>query len=322
MWRLLTLGTVCYSAPAMTREHLSLLGEFVYMRRTEIHNHSLVNNTHKRQNPCKCPDHSVIDNKDLVNDFEFEPGYRAALVFNPSARNGFEGNFLYLRPWHGDAKKHGHKDLYFPFSKSEYSNDFTDASLAHAKYMSHFWDAELNYWRHLSPSRVNYFGVATIVGLRYFHLNEAFKLTMTKPPDKSSYNIHTKNKLYGAQVGLDFEWNPTRWISWEALAKVGLAANDTHQKQFLGDLDNQTVLRHSDSQKWELVVFTDVSAQFGFRFLKFFYLHGGYEMIFLSGLSLAPEQISKKVGSHAGRKDHTHGNAIIHGLFAGLTISF
>ena len=318
----LALGTFSYTTTSVAREHLSFMGEFVYMRRTEVHNHGLVKNSAKHQNPCHCPDFTVIDNKDLVNNFEFEPGFRAAVVLNPSARNGFEGNFLYLQPWHGDKSKHADQTLSFPFSRSEYSNDFTDASFAKAQYTSHFWDAEFNYWRHLSPSHANYFGVATIVGLRYFHLNESFRLTMVKPPDKSSYNIHTKNRLYGAQVGLDLQWNPTRWLSWEAFVKAGLAGNDTHQHQFLGDDDNQVTLRDSSREKWESVVFADVAAEFGFRFLKFFYLHGGYEMIFLSGLSLAPEQISKRVGSNAGKKDHTHGNAIIHGLFAGLTVSF
>jgi hypothetical protein len=321
-WIALALGTLSCTTSALAREHLSLLGEFVYMRRTELHNLGFVKDSNKEQNPCRCPSHIVIDNKDLVNSFEFEPGYRVALVVNPSARNGFEGKFLYLQPWHGEKSRHGDESLSFPFSKAEYSNDFHDASLAKARYTSHFWDAELNYWRHLSPSHANYFGVATIVGLRYFHLNEAFRLTMTKPPDKSSYNIHTKNRIYGAQVGLDFQWNPTHWLSWEVFAKAGLAGNDTHQHQFLGDDDNQLVLRDSGRKEWQLVVFADVAAELGFRFLKYFYLHGGYEMLFLSGLSLAPEQISKSVGHNAGKKDYTHGKAIIHGLYAGLTVSF
>jgi hypothetical protein len=66
-----------------------------------------------------------------------------------------------------------------------------------------------------------------------------------------------------------------------------------------------------------------VAAQIAFRFFDdHLNIHGGYQMLFLTGLSLAPEQISGGVGVNAGKKDYTHGNAIIHGLFAGIGVSF
>lgn len=303
-------------------DHWSLLGDFVYMRRADIHNHSLVKDSHKFQCPGRCPNFTVIDNEDLVHDFDFEPGYRVGLTYMPSAKNSFEGNFLYLQPWTGEKERHGNQSLSFPFSNSDYSVDFTRASEAKAEYQSHFWDLEFNFWRHFNPRRIDYFCLSGIAGLRYFHWDEAFKLTMIKPPDKSSYNIHTENRMFGVQLGLDFQMNPTRWLSWEIFAKAGIFGNHTQQKQFLGDLDNTITLRDSERVKREVGYFSDVAAQVGFQCFEHLNLHAGYQAMFFTGLSLAPEQISKRVNKEAGKKDHTHGNAIIHGLFVGLIWSF
>lgn len=322
---LFSLGLCCSTVPTFAKERFNVYGDFLYMQRSEDHNTAIVKDSHKHQNPCKCPDHTVIDTDDLVHDFEFEPGYRVGFTITPGSRNSIEGNYFHLQPWSGDKKvygHHGHNSLSFPFTKSGYSNDFTHARAAKAEYWSHLWGAELNYWRNFTPRRVNYFALAGIAGLRYFHWDESFKLSMTKPPDKSTYSIHTKNRIYGAQIGLDFQMNPMHWLSWEFFGKVGLAGNDTDQRQYLGDRDDRVTLRHSDSDEWEMLFFSDVAAQLGFHFLRYFTVRVGYQMMFFSGLSLATDQISKKVGSHAGKKDDTHGNAIVHGVFGGLVFGF
>jgi hypothetical protein len=315
-------GILPLEAKSGLNDHFSVYGEFVYMRRADIHNHSLVRDSNKRQCAGRCPDYTVISSGDLVNDFDFEPGYRVGAAWMINAKNSIEGNFLYLQPWSGDKSAHGDASLSFPFSNADYSFDFTDADKAHAKYWSHFWDAELNYWRHFNPRRVNFFSLSGIAGLRYFWLDEKFTLAMIQSPDRSTYHTHTENRMYGAQLGLDFQMNPTRWLSWEIFAKAGAFGNVTEQKQFLGDFDNTVVLRDSERDKTELGIFTDVAAQVDFRFWEHFNIHGGYQALFFSGLALAPEQVSKRVGENAGKKDRTNGNAIIHGLFVGLGVSF
>jgi hypothetical protein len=318
LWVAISLG----AQESPLNEHWSLLGDFVWMRRTDIHNHSLVKDADKFQCPNQCPDFTVIDNEDLVHDFEFEPGYRVGTTYTFSSKNSLEGNFLYLQPWTGEKKREGNESLSFPFSDSSYDEDFSHASKAFAKYESYFWDLEFNFWRHFSPRRADYFSLSGIGGIRYFHWDESFKLEMTKPPRQSSYRISTKNRICAFQLGLDFQMNPMRWLSWEAFAKAGFFVNPTKQKQSLGDFNDRVTLRDTESGEREYGVFTDVAAQVGFQCFKHFNLHAGYQAMFFSGLALAPEQISKKVKKEAGKKDHTHGTAIIHGLFVGGTWSF
>ena len=179
---------------------MSLVGDFVYMRRTQIHDKPLVKSG---------SDHTVINTQDLVHHFEFEPGYRVAFMLFPCASNSLEGSFLYLQPWHGSRERDGNGSLYFPFKEANYSHDFTDASAAKAFYESQFWDAELNYWWNMARRNRTYFGLSALFGLRYFNWDESFRLTMARPPYKSSYHIRTENKLSSLQVGLDFQMNPT-----------------------------------------------------------------------------------------------------------------
>jgi hypothetical protein len=302
--------------------HWNVLGEFVFMRRSEIHNHALVKDANKFQCPNRCPDFTVMNTKNLVNDFDFEPGYRVGLTYMQNPRISFEGNFLWVAEWEGEKTVHGDQSLSFPFKDSSFTQDFNNASEAKGEYKSNFWDAEFNFWRHFNPRRVDYFCLSMIAGLRYFHLDESFKLTMVKPPDTSSYHTHTSNKMLGAQVGLDFQMNPTRWLSWEMFAKVGGMANHTESRILLKDQNNQVTLRHSEKQERELGVFADVAAQFTIYCANWLNFHAGYEALFFSGLALAPEQISRNTKSHSGKKDYTHGNAVIHGLYTGLTFSF
>lgn len=313
---LLGLGSTVLTLPCLAKEHFNVYGDFLYMQRTDAHNTAIVKDSH----------HTVINTVRLVHDFDYEPGYRVGFTITPGSRNSIEGNFFRLQAWNGERTAHGHHhggdSLRFPFVDSIYSYDFTDARTAKAHYHSHLWGAELNYWRNFTPRRINYFALAGIAGFRYFHWDEAFKLTMTKPPDKSSYTIQTKNRVYGAQVGLDFQMNPTHWLSWEIFGKIGAAGNDTQQKQFMGDYNNSVTLRHSKREKWETLFFSDVAGQMDLHFLKYFTARIGYQLMFWSGLSLVPDQINKNVGSQAGKKDHTNGNAIVHGLFAGLVIGF
>lgn len=303
-------------------DHFTLYGDFLFMRRGDIHNHTLVLDANKFQCPGDCPDFTVINNRDLARRFRSEPGGRVGFIYMSSPRNSFEWNFLYLQPWESEKVRRGAQSLSFPFASPDYSNDFTNASEARAKYESHLWDLEFNFWRHFNPRNIDYFCLSGIVGLRYFHWDESFRLTMLKPPDKSSYNIHTENRILGIQLGLDLQINPMHWMSWDAYAKVGGFVNHTEQEQFLGDLDNTITLRDSERIKRQTGIYTDTALQLSLRCFEHLYVRIGYEAMFFTGLALAPEQVSAKVDDDAGKKDRTHGNALVYGLYSGLVWSF
>ncbi len=321
---LLLAGLLCGSLPLSSENyhfnhHWSVLGEFVYMRRSEIHNHTIVKDANKTQCDNRCPNFEVMNSKQLVNDFEYEPGYRVGLSYMPNPRLSLEGNFLWVSEWTARKVDHGDQSLSFPFKNVDFVQDFANASEAIGVYKSNFWDAELNYWDHFTPRNVDYFALSGIAGLRYFHLYETFQITMVKPPDRSTYHLHTKNHIGAIQVGLDLQVNPMRWLTWDVLAKVGFMVDWTKTNSVVRDSNNQVKLSEGEKHKTQVGVFADVAAQIGFNLASWLNIHLGYDMIFFSGLALAPEQINKKSNT---TKHRTDGTAIIHGLYTGFTVSF
>ncbi|MBI3236556.1 MAG: hypothetical protein HYZ48_02445 [Chlamydiales bacterium] len=310
---------------ATLNDHLQILGDFVYMRRQHSTAKTLVNNPEKERFCGSCSDYSVLRTNALINDMGFEPGFRASLIYRNNPKMSFEGSFLWVSQWKASKEIKG-KNLYFGFKDPDYRGDYIDADEAKTKYDSQFWTAEVNAWRHWTPRYVDYFSLSGILGFRYFHFNEGLDITYLKAvgaaADKSDYQIHTKSDAFGVQGGLDFQVNPTQTFTWEISAKFGFMMDHVEEKQYLRDIDNTVVLRHFKRQKWQNGCFADVAAWIGFQFKDHLQLHGGYEMFFLSSVATAEDQISKRLSSGAGKVVDPDGAVIIHGLFAGMIISF
>jgi hypothetical protein len=327
-------------------DHWGLIGDFVFMRRSHSSNQILAEDSRKIRPGCLC-DFTVLSTKELINDMGFEPGFRVGAIYRLDAKRSFEANCLYLQPWEAHKEREADGTLLYPFHSGsvntlvildndpaiqngkDFTNDYFDADRVKAEYHAHFWDLEFNYWRHLSQRWINYFSLSAIFGLRYFHYNERLSDAFYKRPpppasdlQKSNYNIRTKNDMFGAQVGLDLQLNPLPYFSWEFITKFGFMMDHGQQRTLLRDVDNTVVLRHFNRQKWQNGIFADCMALIEFYFKDHINLHGGYQFLYFSGIATAEDQLSQKITSDAGKAVHTHGVAIIHGLFVGLMISF
>jgi hypothetical protein len=306
----------------LDEQHWNFTGDAVFMRRMECNDQPLVKNPHKKRECGDCSNYTVVSTKGLIQHFHFEPGFRASLVYNADVKNSFEAAYLWIRPWHGSKGAVEGNSLFFPFDDPTFAFDYFDASEAEAECHSRFWDAELNYWRHLSPRFTDFFSLSGLFGMRYFHVNESFKLTYFKPPDKSDYSVHTENDVFGFQTGLDLQMVPTSRLSWDLIAKVGVMANRAKQRNALHDYNNTVTLRKGNRQKWQCGLFADFLAQVGYQFKREFNLHIGYELIILSGLALAPEQVTYGSDMGASKVVYTHGHIFIQGGYIGATFSF
>ena len=319
---MLSTGSVQAAHNLSLNDHWNVNGEFVYMRRQHSSSKPIVNDTAKVRACGSCSDYTVLKTNALINDQWFEPGYRVGVTYRPNARGSLEANFLWLAEWEGEKKKEGDGTLYFGFKDSDYDGDYIDADEAKGKYDTQFWTGEANYWCHWTPRFVDFFSLSGIFGVRYFHFNEGLDITYVKSSDKSHYTIHTKNDAYGAQVGLDLQVNPMRHFSWEASAKFGLMMNAEKQKQTLRDINDTEVLQSGKRHKWQNGCFIDLAALLAFQMMTHLNVHAGYEMIFLSSVATAEDQIRKRLTSGASNKIEPNGAVIIHGLFAGIILSF
>jgi len=292
--------------------HWEFYGDFLYMTRDEIQNKALVTDETG----------TVMNSKDLVHKFTFEPGYRVGVTYAPNERYGFDGCFSSLKPWVAKKNKEEAGSLSFPFDDTTYDPGLTDADSALGYYKSEYWDAQINMIRFFTKRRGDYFAVSGLLGIRFFHLDEKFSLEMNKNSFTSPYTTQTENRLIAFQAGIDFQMHPTRLLNWELNAKVGCFANSTEQSQFLSDDSSgfSISIRDSNAQKWQAGFYADVLGKLGFEIRRWLELHVGYQAIFLTGLALAPEQLSKQVGPHAGTHDYTAGNVVIQGIVAGVTL--
>ncbi len=303
--------------------HWNFIAEFVYMRRNELDGKTLVEDEDKSRKCGRCDDFTVMRTSSIINHFDLNPGARLGLTYTEETlESTFELLALWIAPWHATKTVGGDASLFFPFSQRDYAFDYFDASKAEGEGESKFWDLELNYWRHASPRNRDYFSASWIAGLRYFHLNESFKLTFYKPPDVSDWSVHTKNNIFGAQLGGNLQWNPSERLSWDITVKLGAMANRAKQWNFLKDHNNTEVLRHYQRQKWQLGLFGDAAIQAGYQFKEPFNLHLGYEVMYISGVALAPEQMQRSTNTESGKHVYTKGYVLIQGLFAGATFSF
>lgn len=291
--------------------HVSFLADFIYMKRAELRGHTLVENSST----------SALNSDALVDAFNFEPGFRAGMSYFFNEKSTLELQGIWIEEWEAGRTVSGSSSLSFPFQSSGYSYDFTQASSAHAHYGSRLWDVELNYWYNVTPRKVNYFSFASIFGLRYTELDELFNLAFTRGSDTSHYRIKTKNHLYAAQIGFNFAMNPYRKLSWEATAKVGAAINNASDNTFIGDYNDSTTLRDFSVTKCHGAFLADVALSVAYQFWAHFGVHAGYQMLYYTGVGLAPEQVNTRV---AGNVDefNVDGQALIHGLFVGINIGF
>jgi hypothetical protein len=301
--------------------HFGLYGEFVYMRRAKLHSHTFVDQV------IPLSPQNVIVKKRLNTDnlmrlFKYRPGYRLGATYTPNKKRSFDLSYLQVGEWKGRRAARGAGELKFPFDRDTYTHDFVHADRAVGRYHSNFDNWELNYWGHLTPRRADYFSVSGIVGLRFIDLRESFKAAFTRDGQTSDYNIGTKNHLYGAQIGGNLQINPTRLWSWDMTVKGGGLINRAEQKTLLRDEGNTVTLRDFDHRQYRWTYFGAAQIALACQFWRYANAHGGYEMLYLSGVALAPEQISNKTGSVSGKHLDAYGNVLIHGLFAGLTFSF
>lgn len=294
-------------------------GEWLFMRRTELAGHSIV--TNKDLTVCgPCPSFTVLSSNHLVKEFVYEPGYRVGVGFNPGRKSSIEAIYFNIQPWEASTSIVGDDNLSFPFNEPNYAHDYHEADRADAKYESRIWGAETNYWRNLSWRCKEVFSVSWLAGLRYFNLREFFDLAFSRHGFTSHYTMRTVNHIAGAQAGLNFQWNPTSYLSWDFTPKGGLFYTQAMLKTFLGAHNNTIVLRHFEKIGRQCTLMFEVPASLTFHFWRYFNFDAGYEVLYLTGVALAPEQMHKKPVTKSNT--NMKGQILIHGLYLGLGFGF
>lgn len=201
-----------------------------------------------------------------------------------------------------------------------------DGETATLKYNSVINSAEANLfttstdWRRPSDS---WRTVDWLVGFRYLGVEEQASIlmnccvaddTLTPVP----YGVRTRNNLFGAQVGNRTRWTWENW-AFEGWAKAGLFGNA--QKQIQDPLYDYTgfLQRPGLSSTGGQVAFVgDINTSVVYRLTDVWGIRAGYNLIWIDGLALAPNQFDFSTADGAGTRLASGGGIFMHGANLGL----
>ena len=185
-----------------------------------------------------------------------------------------------------------------------------DGEAATIKYNSVINSAEFNVfstsydWR---PPTSSWLTVDWLFGFRYVGVEEQAQIaldcclvddTITTVP----YGVRTRNNLFGAQIGNRSRWTWENW-AFEGWAKAGLFGNA--QKQIQDPLIDYTgfVERPGLLDTGGQVAFVgDINTSVIYRLTEVWGIRAGYNLIWIDGLALAPNQFDFSTDTGAGSR--------------------
>ena len=162
-----------------------------------------------------------------------------------------------------------------------------------------------------------------LIGSRFIYWKERFDLRSSDSDQfTSDYVVNAMNRLYGGQVG----WNGAVTTALgDTLLKLrgGIFGTHASQGQTLYDLDNTFDLRPATGGFDNRVSYLgECSVVQSFNPTEGVDLRVGYTMMWIEGLTRAPEQVDLSDNFDSGSAIHSDGSIFLHGFSLGATFSW
>jgi hypothetical protein len=283
----------------------------------------------------------VLSTSDL--DFDFDPALRVALGHR--LHNGWVIEGAYLGLCDADTSAFisvGESPiLTFPGGLGPGSNVFRDMNRIWVDYSSGLHSGELNLLcccgccstcgkSNGACGGCNMYcrTYEWFLGFRYLNLREHLNIYAERdqdptvpasPVEPGVYDIRTSNNLYGLQVGA----RARRWgkrLGWEAAGKAGMFGNDVQQEQYVNDFASggsfpRRPLTSAADDKVAFVGELDFTGIY--RLTDVWNLRAGYNLIWIAGVALAPDQLDFRGTLPAGDQLSGGGSVFLHGVSCG-----
>jgi hypothetical protein len=247
--------------------------------------------------------------------FIYMPGvkFQAGYFF----RNGWGVEGDYWGQWDFSDRKtiNGNNNLAIPGDLGLGSANFFDVDQITEIYSSHVNNYEINI---ILP----YASWQWLAGFRYLSIDERFDIhTVSADTGNGDYQIRTRNRLYGGQLGARNQWQIERFIV-DFEGKAGVFVNAAHQDQsVVGDVDGELRPLVGSSEHQAAFV-GEVSAYLFIPMGTHFTGRLGYTAIWIDDLALAPDQLDFTNTPTSGTTIYTRGSMLIHGFNAGIEARF
>jgi hypothetical protein len=265
---------------------------------------------------------TVLSTGDL--DFDWEPGVRAlaGIRLNECTGWGVEASYLGLFEANAAAtavRPGEDTGLSFPGGLGPATNVFSNADSIRLDYDSqlHTGDLSLVHCRASCDQRRS---TELMIGFRYVDLQETFGISGVRLieglPETGVYNLWTDNNLYGAQIGARLRRCRGR-LSGEVTGKAGIYYNDASQSQYIVDYPG-VVLRNAGAEDDNVAFMGEVNVSGIYRLTDVWGLRAGYNLIWIEGVALAPDQLDFSAQIPGGDQLSSSGGLFLHGVNFGL----
>ncbi len=300
---------------------ISFWGEFLYMQRQVSNSESFItdSSTQVRNECSNCVSKTYCKQRNLIEKLNFEPGYRVGLHYQ-TRHTTLEATYLEIGAWRTECEKTSSAGTLFLNEDDTYLNDFSYANSAKVKYYSRFQDSELNFWWHPAARHQNYFEGAWVFGLTGQSITEHFTLAYTNSGETSHYRVGVKNRIFGLQSGGAIRWNMSNHWYWDLATKVGIGFDWASDKVLQGDDGDSEVIRDYKARQFSYPFLLHSSLVLGYRPFAAFAMSVGYELIYLTGVVLAPDQILK--GQSSQKRIRADGDPLFQGVSGSLAFFF
>jgi len=275
-----------------------------------------------------------------VSDFDPQAGLRVWLEYRLSDDIAIELSYFGLQEWNQSATIFVQDP---PFANSPFlgntipfANKSFDTTMT-VRYSSEIHNAELNLKRNCVFGNWN---ASALTGFRYFHLRERIDITgvETFTTTIEQTRTVTNNDLYGAQIGgeLSRSWLDDR-VGLAMNGKVGIFANNAEQNTVNGSRSfsggSGTTSLDAGRSRTDFASLYEANVAANYRLTSHVSIRGGYQVLFIQNLALAPDQLALTGTSirdfpgtayppGTGARIRTDGDLFLHGPFVGLDFSW
>ncbi len=254
-------------------------------------------------------DEVVLTTRDL--NFGWDAGPRAFIGNYYRGSGGWELGYFGINGRTATASAEDPNNLDIPPPLSAVANDFDNANAMTLSWNWRINNAEFNLFNDSEPFQF-------LAGFRYFNLDEQFNIRAEDADgDVSDYHLSTSNTLFGAQIGARAyrEWYR---LGLGATGKAGIFGNDAIERQIVRDNNNVTVLRDARGRVTTTSFVGDIDLFLTYRISDIWRLRGGYYLLWVSDVALAPDQLDFSFNTASGTQVRDSGSVFFHGATAGI----
>ena len=255
-------------------------------------------------------------------NFNAGGGIRAGFGVRDNCGVAWELNYFGIFNQNASATVNGNNDLLIPGALGQQVNNFFGADVVNVTYASQLNNFEINRvcCCCCCDCQTRCRSVEWLYGFRYLNLGEQFNLTATDLQESSStYRIRTYNNLVGGQIGTRLRRCFGGW-SLEGTGKAGVFGNIAQQQSdAITDFPNQFLIRPATSANGGSVAFVgDLNFSAIYQIDRNWGLRAGYNLIWIQGVALAPNQLDFTNTPTSGTNLNTSGGVFLQGLSAGI----